>query len=809
MPKTQNAFSSFTNGEISPLLSSRIDYDKYFSSCEKLENFFIYPHGGITRRPGLVFVNEVKDSTKKTRIFSFKFNASATDVYIIEAGEYYFRFYKNHAQLLSGGDAYEISTPYKEEHLFELQFAPLADVMYISHSSYAQRKLSRTGDTSWTLSTVKFDPPPSYIADTDLNETLTPSATTGEDVTFTAGSGVFLPADVDRLIIFGASRAIITEWTSATAVVADIIDDWPDTSTMAAGAWKLTGSPSCGLTPSAKSPVKKRIKLTVETETAKSVTSMTRSGSTVTVVTSTAHGFASNEYVLIDGAVQKQYNGGWLITVTNSTTFTFNIGSATPTTPATGTITAARAKAAFRAADKDKYVKINSGLCKIKVVTSAVEVKADIISVLSAKTQSEAGLWSLESESWTDANGYPAACAFFQQRLYFGGSNQQPTTVWGSVTDSFENFAVGTSDDNSLEYTITSQNKIRWLSEAKNLAIGTLGDERILGTGDDTALTATNVKTSRDTSYGCALIAPITIGNTTLFIQRAGRKLRELAFVFENDSYKAPDLTILAEHITEGGIVETAYQQEPDSQVYAVRGDGQLPTMTYQRDEGVVGWSRQITQGLFESVAVIPATGKDEAWFVVARQIGGVWKRYIEYFSTDLWAVSSTFQWRQAMTDSAIKYSGVPATVITGLGHLEGKTVTILANGGLHAARTVLGGMVTLDIEATEVEVGLAYAAEGLTVRPELSTANGSIQGKIKGWSAITARLYKSLGGKINDEYIETRTSGDLTDKPPPVFSGDYTVYNLGYDTEGRISFGQPEALPFTLLSLSGALSVE
>lgn len=808
MPKTQRIFSSFTNGEISPRLSSRIDYDKYFSSCELLENFTIFPHGGVTRRPGTVFVAKVKDSTKKTLVIPFSFNVS--DSYIIEVGEYYMRFYKSHAQLLSGGSPYEISTPYKEEHLAELQFAPSADVVYITHSSYAVRKLSRTGDTSWTLSTVKFDPAPSFIADTDLNVTLTPGAITGNDVTFTAGSGVFLPADVDRQIIFGASRAVITEWTSSTAVVADIIDDWPDTSAMAAGAWKLSGSPSCGLNPSAKAPVRKRIKLTVELESTKSVSTMTRSGSTVTVTTGSAHNYASGEYVLIDGATQKDYNAGWgPITVTSGTVFTFNIGSLTPASPATGTITVARAKAAFRAADVGKYIKINSGLVKIKTVASAVQIKADILSVLSTATISEAGLWSLETESWNDTNGYPAACAFFQQRLYFGGSNQQPITVWGSIVDSFESFAVGTTDDHSIEYTLTSQNKIRWLSESKNLAVGTAGDEKVLGTGDDTALTPSNVKADRDTAYGCAAIAPITIGNVTLFVQRAGRKLRELAFVFENDSYKAPDLTILAEHITEGGINQIAYQQEPDSLVYAIRGDGQLLTMTYQRDEGVVGWARQVTQGLFDSVAVIPVSGQDEVWVVTARLIAGRWERYIEYFSTDMWTAADTFQWTQAMTDSAIKYVGVATNVITGLGHLEGSLVTILANGGLHAPKVVLGGIVSLDILATEVEVGLPYLSDGLTVRPELDTATGSIQGKIRGWSAITARLYKTLGGKINDETIETRTSADSMDRTPPVFSGDFTVYNLGYDTEGKIRFSQPDPLPFTLLSISGALSVE
>lgn len=806
MIKTQQVFSSFTNGEISPRLSARIDYGKYLSSCEILENFTIFPHGGVTRRNGSVFVAKAKYSNKRTRIKTFKFNVS--DVYKLEIGEYYIRFYKNNAQLLSGGLPYEISTPYKEDDVFQLKFAPMADVMYITHSDYPTRKLSRTGDTAWTLSQVNFYPTPSYIADTDLNETLTPSAITGEDVTFTAGTGIFLPADVDREIIYGASRAIITSWTSATVVVADIVDDWATTDAMAAGSWKLSGSPSCGLTPSKKSPARKRIKLTVETETAKSVTSLTRTGSTATA-TVTAHGYEVGEYALIDGANQTGYNGGWKITAKTTNTFDWDLGSLTPTTPATGTITAARAKAAFRSADKDKYIKINGGLCKIKVVTSAVQIKADILSVLSSVTQSEAGLWSLEVASWSETAGYPAACGFFQQRLYFGGSKQQPVTIWGSVIDSFENFAVGTTDDNSVEYSLTTQNKIRWLADAKNLAVGTPGEEMIVGTGDDTALTPTNVKASKDTAYGCADISPIVIGNVTLFVQRAGRKIQELAFVFENDSYKAPDLSILAEHITEGGIIEIAYQQEPDSLVWGVRGDGQMLTMTYQRDEGVVGWSRLITQGLYRSVDVAPITTKDQTWVVVARLVAGVWEQYIEYFDSDLWVASPTFQWTQAMTDSAFKYSGPATTVINGLEHLEGLIVTIIADGSPHPARTVLGGSITLDRLASEVEVGLPYASQGLTVRPELNTATGSIQGKIKGWSHLSARLYKSLGGKINDEPIETRTSADSMDVCPPVFSGDFSVYNLGYDTAGRVSFRQEEALPFTLLCISGSLSIE
>ena len=162
----------------------------------------------------------------------------------------------------------------------------------------------------------------------------------------------------------------------------------------------------------------------------------------------------------------------------------------------------------------------------------------------------------------------------------------------------------------------------------------------------------------------------------------------------------------------------------------------------------------------------------------------------------------------QLNTDSAKIYNGVATTTITGLSHLEGETVAVLANGASHPDKIVAGASITLDISATEAEVGLPYTTEVDTVRPEIPTEFGTVQGVIKAWVRINARLYKSLGGAINGETIETRNPTHAMDAAPPVYTDDFEVQNLGYDKHGRINIRQSQPYPFTVLSITGVLDI-
>lgn len=822
---------NFVTGEISPLATARVDYEKYHAGLEFLENFLIYPQGGFTRRAGTRFVKEVKTSSKKTRLIKFQFNV--TDAYVLEFGENYIRIYKGASRVEDGGNPVEITTTYTESQLFDIQYVQSADVMYLTHPSHPPKKLSRTSDIAWTFGDINFLPPPSYVADTDPNVSLTLGAMSGADVTAIAGAAAFLEADVGRAIISGAGRAVITEYTDSTHVQVDIIDTFAGTS-ISAGQWFLTGSPVAACRPSAKSPVRKTIYLALEDPdaTEKTITSCSRSGNVVTV-TCNNHGFSNNDYVSVYGTSARKFNIVGKVYNVTANTFDYNVkgGSGTPTASTGGKCI--RAMTGFRSGDVGKYVKINNGVCKITQYTNVNDVnnnadgamvKAEILSVLEYgnQTPAEAGLWSLESPSFS-TNNYPSAVTIFQQRLWLGSTAQQPNTVWGSVTGEYENFATGTKDDSALDYTLTTQNRIRWMVGLKGLIAGTYGEEIVLSTANDAALTPTNVRALTHTTYGSAGVMPVAIGNTILFVQRSGLKLREFAYNYENDAYLALDLTILAEHITlaksgglpdysNSGIVDMTYQKEPNSHVWAVRKDGALLCLAYQKEHNIFGWSRHITgeaagvsYGWFESVVSVPDVGKDRVWVIVNRTINGSTKRYVEYFEDAYWSGSGGFQCGQINTDSAKMYSGSPETVFTGLDHLEGKTVNVIGDGKLQANKVVASGTVTIDTAASNVEIGLPYTSHALTVRPEVQLPNGTAQGRVKGWAEIIARLYKSMGGYINDEPMEFY----IEDGEKTPFTGDYKIRNLGYDEGGRICVIQADPLPFTLLSLSGRLTVE
>lgn len=256
MPKTRDIWTNLSKGELGPRIQGRPDLVAYNEGGEEFSNFLLTRQGGGQRRSGTRFVSEVKDSTKDTILIPFE--ASVDDSYMLEFGHQYIRFFKNGAPILSGGIPLELVTPYTEADLRLIHFTQSVDVLFLFHRKYQQKMLTRITDTSWQLSDQVASPPPSFEADTDISAasaTLTPAATTGTGVNFTASTGVFLAGDVGRIIIFGASRALITGFTSATVVVCSILSAFPNTSAIPAGQWLLKLSPQVTLDPNIKDPV--------------------------------------------------------------------------------------------------------------------------------------------------------------------------------------------------------------------------------------------------------------------------------------------------------------------------------------------------------------------------------------------------------------------------------------------------------------------------------------------------------------------------------------------------------------------------
>jgi hypothetical protein len=390
-------------------------------------------------------------------------------------------------------------------------------------------------------------------------------------------------------------------------------------------------------------------------------------------------------------------------------------------------------------------------------LTSSTKAGANVTRWLSASARAGAKTLFWSEAAFSAKRGYPRSVAMHEQRLCFGGTSSQPNTIWCSQIDNFENFKTGVTASDAVQFTLAASegNRINWMYSQSQLLIGTSGDEWTIGSADSSAsLSATNVQASRQSSYGSKYMRAALVNDVLLFVQRNGRKVRELVYELNKDGWVAPDLTLLAEHITSGEIVEVAYQQQPDAVLWCVRGDGTLIAMTYERDQKVVGWHRHVIadNALVESVATIYGNGtEDEVWMVVKRTVSGQDYRTIERFPL-LWRKylddQTANSWRYLDGWSAFA-SGAAGRSISGLDRFNGKTVTVMQDGRAPITRTVASGAITVPTAAAGY-VGLPYTSTLTPMKLDMDLEDGSSQGRKKRIHKIIARLYKSRGGEIS-----------------------------------------------------------
>lgn len=434
-----------------------------------------------------------------------------------------------------------------------------------------------------------------------------------------------------------------------------------------------------------------------------------------------------------------------------------------------------------------------------------------------AWTISTATITGTPSPALTGTDNYPSVVSFFEQRLVFGATNNNPQTLWFSKSADYLNFTTGTADDNALIYTIASNkvNAIRYLSATRILNIGTSGGEYVLTTTNGGPVTPTSTVIRKYSNYGCIDSEVVQVADVTLFAQRGARKVREFRYIGEVDvaGYAAPDITVLAEHLTEGGIQEFAFQQEPESIIWARRTDGTLLGLTYRREEEIVAWHKHVIGGAFnggqavvESIITLPTdSGEDELYMIVKRTINGATKRYVEVMKTFDFGSDTTAAF---FVDSGLVYAGSATTSLSGLYHLEGETMSVLANGATHADKTVSGGGIELDFSATSGAVGFGYTSEMQTLRLEAGSSDGTSQGKPKRIHDITIRFHETVGAEVgtdsaNADRIFFRDSSMNMDEAVPLFTGDKEIEFAGGFTDGdRIYVRQSQPLPMTVLAL-------
>ena len=420
----------------------------------------------------------------------------------------------------------------------------------------------------------------------------------------------------------------------------------------------------------------------------------------------------------------------------------------------------------------------------------------------------------VDSGIFDGAGNWPSRVTLFQQRLIFGGSRNQPETVWASRIGDFSNFTRSRilRDDDRIELDLSGQqiNRIKSMLQLRELLVFSSSGEFSI-TGPNGVMTATNPVQTQYGYSGASNVKPLVVEDTALFVDRTGRSVRDLRYAFEQDGYSGNDLSIFASHFFEGRtIADWAYAKNPFSVIWVCLDDGKLLSLTYKREHQVWAWCEHEVGGEVESIAAIPEGTEDSVYMVVKRQINGQTKRYIERMRSRMFDDGSD----AFFVDSGLTYDGAPTSTLTGLDHLEGETLMALGDGNVMQNLVVSGGSVDLPREVSKIHIGLYHPSEVENLPPAIDLQDvGSARGRPHNIGKLFLQLEKTRGISVSTatrkRFTELlSTSGDLAQEID-LFTGmaDVSVHP-DWNRDGTVVLRQPYPLPMTVLGISPELVV-
>lgn len=406
------------------------------------------------------------------------------------------------------------------------------------------------------------------------------------------------------------------------------------------------------------------------------------------------------------------------------------------------------------------------------------------------------------------ASDYPAAVSYFEQRRCFAGTTLKPQNIWmtRSGTESNLAFSVPSREDDSIQFKVAARelNVIRHIVPLNNLMLLTSAAEWRVTSVNSDALTPTSISVRPQSYIGSSNAQPIIVNNNLIFAAARGGHVRELAYNWQASGYITGDLSLRAPHLFDGyEVKDMAYVKTPQPVVWFVSTSGKLLGMTYVPEQQVGAWHQHDTDGTFESVTVVTEGAEDAIYVVVRRTIGAATKRYVERFASRAF----TNQADGYFVDCGLSYSGAPATVFSGLSHLEGKTVSILADGSVHPQRVVTGGSVTLEQAASTVHIGLPYQSDAKTLPLAFETmAYG--QGREKNVNCVWLRVFRSSGIFAGPDENNLTEAKQRTTEPygsPPSLKTEEIrlVISPSWRDSGQVFIRQSDPLPLTIVSMT------
>ncbi|KKM24756.1 hypothetical protein LCGC14_1601940, partial [marine sediment metagenome] len=686
---------------------------------------------------------------------------------------------------------YSITSPFTSAEAFEIHVTQSADVMYIAHEDHHPQKLSRFGDNNWTIENVPFTGGP-FLEENFTADSLIGFARVGgvarDEYYFPTGStGTLSASDLDsgndnqpfNSNMVGALWLIKhTRPDNKTETFAKDTNISPTLETFASGAIKTKGDYTVTFEPIATSHEARLWRKEGNGEWQE---------------------FRSFRGAVAFSATEDEDDVLYAMTRNN--------------TAVKGTFTA-----------KDQ---VNRGVVKITAFTSSTEVSATVVDdVLSDNSTDSAVTTPLWAEgAWSDYRGFPRTVTFFEDRLWWASSTNNPDTLWSSKSRLYENMEfsdLGLADD-ALIFPLNDNevSQIQWMQARQVMAVGAANKEYRFGAANiDDPVTPSDRKSTPQTSFGSDDIQPVILNDAIFFFQRQGRKLRAMKFDAITENFAADDATLLAYTILESPPTCMAVQRVPDSIIWITREDGVLLSFTYEPDEEVAGWSRHITKnatstenigGHYESVAVIHGSAEDEVWLSVRRIIDSSTVRHVERMELRNWGTDIE---DASFVDSGVTYDSTATNTVTGLGHLEGELVAVFADGVVFDSATVTAASITTTLSAvtttaSTIQVGLPYTMKVRTMRLSIPQEGNTMQGRIKRIHETTLRYIRSINGTIGQEYggreyLQNASATYSND------SQDTTRITKGGFTEDAYTIViSDEPVPFTVLSTIISFEIE
>jgi hypothetical protein len=417
-----------------------------------------------------------------------------------------------------------------------------------------------------------------------------------------------------------------------------------------------------------------------------------------------------------------------------------------------------------------------------------------------------------EEDPFTSANNYPVSCGYFEQRRFFGGSNNAPMNIWStqSASDYNMSYSIPSQDSDALRFKIAANraNAIRHIVPLQDLILLTASTEwRVYSEGG--ALTATSLTIKAQSQNGASAVQPVTVNNYLLYEQAQGGHVREMAYQWNNQGYTSNDISLLAPHLFDGyTLVEMCFSRAPFPIFWTVSSNGKLLGMTYVPEQQVAGWHQHDTDGEFESCCTVTEGSEDALYLVVNRTIDGNTKRYIERLHSRFFTDPAD----AFFVDSGLTYSGVATDTITGLEHLEGKTVSILGDGAVMNQQEVVSGSITLEAEVEKAQVGLPITADLITL-PTFFQDPTYGQSRVKNVNKVWVRVNQSGGlkaGPSTDRLTPIRTRSFETYGSPPDLKSEEVdlVVRSNWNDTGQVVIRQDEPLPLTIVYIGAEVAV-